>query len=162
MMLAFNSNINFRMNVPANPIIFLPAFPLNFQMWIPQMDFLRIRNIGFVAVNYPGFGKSIALESTSILKGDKGMESYVADIRELLKMLHIAKAIFIGLSMGGYVALALYREFPELFTGLVLANTRASADDETGRLKRMQMIKELAKTKIRRRFLTIILPNFLP
>jgi 3-oxoadipate enol-lactonase len=147
MMPALNSNINFKMNLPANPIIFLPAFPLNFQMWTPQMDFLKVRNIGFIAVNYPGFGKSTALESTSTLKGITGMESYAEDIRELLKTLHIPKAIFVGLSMGGYVAFALYRKSPELFAGLVLANTRASADDEAGRLKRRQMIQNLTETK---------------
>ena len=38
------------------------------------------------------------------------------------------KPLFVGLSMGGYLEFALYRLYPEIMLGLVLADTRAEAD----------------------------------
>jgi 3-oxoadipate enol-lactonase len=50
-----------------------------------------------------------------------------------------------GLSMGGYVTLALYRLAPERFSGMILADTRATADNDqqrTGRQKMIDMVRE--------------------
>jgi pimeloyl-ACP methyl ester carboxylesterase len=41
----------------------------------------------------------------------------------------------------------LFRKWPDIFVGLVLANTRASADDEASRLIRLNMIQNLTQTK---------------
>jgi 3-oxoadipate enol-lactonase len=57
----------------------------------------------------------------------------------------IEKAIFVGLSMGGYVALELFRHFPESFAGLMLSNTRATADDDAGKQRRSKMVEELKR-----------------
>ena len=43
--------------------------------------------------------------------------------------------------MGGYVALELYRHVPHLFSGLVLADTRAEADTPEARANRARMIE---------------------
>ena len=49
-------------------------------------------------------------------------------MKALLDGLNVKKALFVGLSMGGYLEFTLYRMFPELPLGLVLADTRAEAD----------------------------------
>ena len=49
-------------------------------------------------------------------------------------------AVIVGLSMGGYVALALMRTAPELVTALVFADTRAGADTPEGRANRRNML----------------------
>ncbi|MCP4250920.1 MAG: alpha/beta fold hydrolase, partial [bacterium] len=46
------------------------------------------------------------------------------------------QADIVGLSMGGYVALALWELFPGVIRSLVLANTRSGADSEEGRAGR--------------------------
>ena len=46
------------------------------------------------------------------------------------------EAVFVGLSMGGYLIFELWRRAPERFLGLVLADTRAGADTEEGRKNR--------------------------
>jgi len=56
------------------------------------------------------------------------MEQMAADVRELLIALNIEKAVLVGLSMGGYIALAFYRNYPGAVVGMVLADTRAGAD----------------------------------
>ena len=49
-------------------------------------------------------------------------------MKDLLAGLGIRKALFVGLSMGGYLEFALYRLYPDLMLGVVLADTRAEAD----------------------------------
>jgi len=140
-MIFLDSQINFAMHYPGIPIIFLHAFPLNQRMWQPQMEFLQARDIGYLAPDLPGFGKS------PVLKAIVNMDSYTEVLQSFFRQLRIKKAIFISLSMGGYIAFSLFRKSPDLFAGLVLANTRASADDEAGRLRRMDMIKKLNDTR---------------
>ena len=56
------------------------------------------------------------------------LEQYARDVKEVLAGLGIAEAVFVGLSMGGYLEFALYRLYPELIRGLVFADTKAEAD----------------------------------
>ena len=56
------------------------------------------------------------------------LEQYALDVKEVLAGLGIAGAVFVGLSMGGYLEFALYRLYPELIRGLVFADTKAEAD----------------------------------
>jgi len=44
--------------------------------------------------------------------------------------------VLVGLSMGGYIALAIARRHPEVVAGLVLADTRADPDTPAGRQTR--------------------------
>jgi pimeloyl-ACP methyl ester carboxylesterase len=52
----------------------------------------------------------------------------------------IERAVIGGLSMGGYVTLALYRLAPERFEAMILADTRATADNDTQKDGRRKMI----------------------
>jgi pimeloyl-ACP methyl ester carboxylesterase len=66
------------------------------------------------------------------------MEDMAAAAVARLDEAGVAAAVVCGLSMGGYVALALYEIFRERVRGLVLADTRAAADDEAGRGRRLE------------------------
>src|SRR5262249_11264212 len=66
------------------------------------------------------------------------MSQMAADARELLKTLAIDKAAVVGLSMGGYVALAFYRKYRDAVLALVLADTRAAADTPEARERRLR------------------------
>ncbi|HEY6321305.1 MAG TPA: alpha/beta fold hydrolase [Thermoanaerobaculia bacterium] len=66
------------------------------------------------------------------------MEDMAAAAVARLDEAGVAAAVVCGLSMGGYVALALYEVFRERVRGLVLADTRAAADDEAGRGRRLE------------------------
>jgi 3-oxoadipate enol-lactonase len=48
----------------------------------------------------------------------------------------IERAVVVGLSMGGYVAFRLHARRPERVAALVMADTKATADDEAARAKR--------------------------
>ncbi len=138
-MLTHNDSLNIRIGMAGIPVVLLHAFPVNQKMWNPQIDMLNKNNIEFVAVDYPGFGQS------KVVKKTMEMEDYGEVILDILRQLGVRKAVFVGLSMGGYVALALYRNHPGVFAGLVLANTRARADTDEARKKRFQMIDTLIK-----------------
>jgi pimeloyl-ACP methyl ester carboxylesterase len=73
------------------------------------------------------------------------MKDYADLTHQIQLSLGIEKAIFVGLSMGGYVALELFRHFPESFAGLMLSNTRATADDDAGKQRRSKMVEELKR-----------------
>jgi pimeloyl-ACP methyl ester carboxylesterase len=68
------------------------------------------------------------------------MDDYAADIVDLLDRLQIDEAVIGGLSMGGYVAFALFRNAPRYFRGLVLADTRSLADTPEAAEGRQRML----------------------
>jgi pimeloyl-ACP methyl ester carboxylesterase len=53
------------------------------------------------------------------------------------------RVVVVGLSMGGYVTLAFWRRYRERVLGLVLANTRAGADDDAGKERRRALADRL-------------------
>jgi 3-oxoadipate enol-lactonase len=119
--------------------VFLHAFPLNLKMWGPQFEVLREKNIPYLALDYPGFGMSAPWEK------EPSMDDFAEEAYRAIDRLNLQRVIVVGLSMGGYVALSLFRKHPDIFNGLVLANTRATADTEEGRQKRFKLIDEISK-----------------
>ncbi|MEY2692274.1 MAG: 2-succinyl-6-hydroxy-2,4-cyclohexadiene-carboxylate synthase [Bacteroidota bacterium] len=73
------------------------------------------------------------------------MEDQADLVHELLTQLRIRKAIVVGHSMGGYVALALAEAYPEVLKGLVLLNSTARADTKERKLNRDRAIKAVKK-----------------
>ena len=114
------------------PIIFLHAFPLNRTMWAPQVVGLK-DNYRVVTIDLRGHGESEAPLWHYTL------DQFAEDVNDLLAHLGIAKATFVGLSMGGYILFALYRKNPTLFQSLVLADTRATADTPETKAARFSM-----------------------
>lgn len=103
------------------PIVFLHAFPFNRTMWMPQEQALSDR-FRVITVDLRGHGESDAPYWRYSL------EHYADDVKALLLHLGISKAVFAGLSMGGYLEFTLYRRYAGLILGLVFADTRAEAD----------------------------------
>ena len=70
------------------------------------------------------------------------IESYADELYDVLQAANVEKAILVGHSMGGYMALALAEQHPELVQGLVLYHSTATADDDAKREARQQVIKD--------------------
>ena len=113
------------------PVVLLHAFPLSADMWRPQLERVP-EGWRLLAPDLRGFGPAATAPADCL-------EDMAADVSVLLDALQIDSATVGGLSMGGYVTLALFRLEPERFTGMVLANTRAAADSEDGRAARDRM-----------------------
>jgi pimeloyl-ACP methyl ester carboxylesterase len=114
------------------PLVLIHAFPLNADLWRPQLERVP-RGWRCLAPDLRGFGP------VPVSSYPASMDDMAADIVSFLDAMEIEKAVIGGLSMGGYVTMALYRSAPERFTGMVLANTRAAADNEEGRAARDRM-----------------------
>lgn len=123
-------NIHYHEEGEGLPVVFIHAFALNQTMWKEQVAALK-NQYRCITLDLRGFGHSDVVEGTTL------MSQMASDVRDLMKALSIDKAVLVGLSMGGYVALSFYRYFPEAVSALVLADTRATADTEQGRTNRL-------------------------
>ena len=127
-----------RGNVPIRLVVFLHAFPLDAEMWVPQ---LRALPEGWAAVapDFRGFGSSDPDENRPV-REDARLEDYADDVAALLDALGAGRAAVCGCSMGGYAAFALLRRLPGRVSGLLLADTRSAADSEAARASRAAML----------------------
>lgn len=108
------------------PAVFLHAFPLNAAMWARQAEALAPRRV--LAPHFPGFGGRPPVEAT--------LDTFARAVLTDMDAAGIGRAVVVGLSMGGYTAFRLHALAPERVAALVLADTRAGADDDAGRAKR--------------------------
>ena len=135
------------------PVVLLHAFPLDREMWRGQLDALADVARVF-AFDFPGFGGS---KSTTPF----GIEDAGDLVAEFLDAVGVrGRAVVGGLSMGGYAALAFARRHPERLAGLILADTKAEADDDAGRAAREKSIA-LAKEKGAAGLIDTMLPKML-
>ena len=109
-------------------LILLHAFPLDRDMWRPQVAALGGKQ-RVLALDLPGFGQSP--QSTGFT---------IDSAADLVAGSAPGRVVVCGLSMGGYVALAFARRYPERLAGLILADTRSEPDDPTGKQNRDRMI----------------------
>lgn len=121
------------------PIVLLHAFPLSSRMWETQVEFLAQRGWRVILPDHPGFGHSMISADTTTI------DAVAQSVAELLEDLNIEQSIVGGLSMGGYVALSFYRNFPEKVSALVLADTTAKNDSPQRRESRFQLIEKIEK-----------------
>jgi pimeloyl-ACP methyl ester carboxylesterase len=126
------------------PVILLHAFPLRAEMWRAQLEHVP-PDWRFIAPDFRGFGGSRAQDLPGGSGGSATVEEYAADIGDFMDCLEMDDAVIGGLSMGGYVAFAMYREAPARFNGLILADTRSEADTPAGREARMRLREQLAR-----------------
>jgi pimeloyl-ACP methyl ester carboxylesterase len=92
-----------------------------------------------VAPHLRGFNGATGDPSASSL------DDYAADIIDLLDALRIEEAVVGGVSMGGYIAFAMFRHAPRYFQGIVLADTKSPADTPEaieGRKKMLQLVQD--------------------
>ena len=122
-------------------IVFLHAFPLNAAMWAPQ---LRAVPDGWAAVapDFRGFGGSTA-DDAHLAREDARLEDYAGDVAALMDAVGASRAALCGCSMGGYAAFAVLRRLPGRVSGLLLADTRATADTQAARASRLVTLELL-------------------
>jgi pimeloyl-ACP methyl ester carboxylesterase len=107
------------------PLVLLHAFPLDSRLFDPVRTQLADR-VWVLSPDLRGFGTGTELTNPPPAPD---LEVFADDVRALLDAEGIGQAIIGGVSMGGYVALAFLRKYPDRVAGLVLADTRSGADD---------------------------------
>ncbi|MES1165154.1 MAG: alpha/beta fold hydrolase, partial [Verrucomicrobiota bacterium] len=110
-------------------LVLLHPFPFARGIWSGVGDALAAHQ-RVIAVDAPGFGESaFTADGTSIA-------AQADDVAALLDGLGIARAAILGMSMGGYTALAFAVQHPDRTAALVLCDTRADADPPAMRAAR--------------------------
>lgn len=105
-------------------VVLIHAFPLDRSMWDAQVLVLAAQ-YRVITVDLRGFGGSPLGDDAPHL------DAMADDVAALLDRLEITKCVVAGLSLGGYVSMALLRRHARLFAGLMLIDTKGTADGDT-------------------------------
>lgn len=105
------------------PLLLLHAFPLDARMWNPVREPLAAR-LRLITPDQRGLGRTPLPETDRA----PSLEDAARDVLALLDKLELDKVVLGGCSMGGYVTMAVLRLAPERVGGLVLIDTKATAD----------------------------------
>lgn len=112
------------------PIVWVHGFPLNGGIFDAQGS---IRGARHIMPDLRGFG------STPPSGTELTVDDYARDVLDLADELAIERAVFAGLSMGGYVVFAIARHAPRRFLGAILLDTRETADADAAREQRYKL-----------------------
>jgi 3-oxoadipate enol-lactonase len=118
-------------------VVLLHPFPFGRDVWSGVVAVLAAR-FRVVSVDARGFGES-SLRATYPTPGSSApyaLTDLADDLAALLDALALERAALVGLSMGGYTALAFAARHARRLSALVLADTRAAADSPEVRDKR--------------------------
>lgn len=100
------------------PLVFLHGVGSDKSVWARQIEFFaNARTV--IAFDYPGYGES------DLPAQNLNRREIAEQLIEALRLLKIEQAHFCGLSMGGVIALEIYKQQPQLVASLILANTFA-------------------------------------
>lgn len=114
-------------------LVLIHAFPLSGAMWEHERRALRDAAEPIIAPSLPGFG------GTAVPRGDASMDDYADSVIAAMDAAKIERAAVAGISMGGYVAFAMWRRHRQRIERLFLADTRADADSEEARDRRLRL-----------------------
>jgi len=113
------------------PVVLLHPFPANRDLWKPAAQAL-VSRYRVILPDLRGHGDS------GIGEGPASMEKHAADIARVLDSEEVRRAVFVGVSIGGYVLFEFWRKYRARVEALVLCNTKAQADNPEARTARLQ------------------------
>jgi pimeloyl-ACP methyl ester carboxylesterase len=123
------------------PLLLLHGFPFSSESFWPQLE-APPKGFRLIVPDHRGFGQS------ALGEGPATMEAMAEDALALLDALKVPAAVVGGVSMGGYVALALARLDPGRVRGLLLIDTQSFADDEAGKARREAVAQDVLQNGV--------------
>ena len=119
-------------------VVLLHPFPLHHHFWDGVLD--------QIATLYRVFLPDLRAHGDSEAgDGPVTMQKLADDLDQLCRELDIARAIFVGVSIGGYALFEFWRRYRERVAALVFANTRAGAETADGRAGRLQAAERVLR-----------------
>ena len=112
------------------PVLLIHGFPSDGRIFAGQLDAASRGDLPahVVAPDLPGFGRTPALETpdegVDVLEVPDLVEAVIAFIAER----RLDRAVVGGVAIGGYIAIELAAEHPDLVRGLVLIGTKPAPD----------------------------------
>ncbi len=123
------------------PLVLLHGYPLDHHLWDDILPLLE-GSFDVIVPDLRGFGESTMTDSSPV------MNDYASDVAGLLDYLGIQKTAIVGHSMGGYVALAFARLYPERVSGLGLVSSQVLADPPDRKEGRYKSAADVAENGI--------------
>jgi 3-oxoadipate enol-lactonase len=120
------------------PLMLIHGYPLDHTSWNEAASLLE-NDFDVILPDLRGFGQSTTIETPY------SMSDMADDLAGLLDHLEIEKVALAGHSMGGYVALAFAKKYPQRVSGLGLVSSQAAADSPEGKDRRYQAAADVAQ-----------------
>lgn len=133
-----NTQISYSDTGKGTAVVLLHGFLENKTMWDTYVSELSKKN-RIITIDLLGHGETESLGYVQT------MEENADVVHDVLSKLRIRKAILVGHSMGGYVALAFAELYPEKMKGLVLLNSTSKEDSSERKKNRDRAIKAVKK-----------------
>ena len=118
------------------PVVLLHPFPTNHEFWLPAIKYLASR-YRLILPDLRGHGES------GLGDGPATMQKHAADVARVMTDAGIDRAPLIGVSIGGYTIFEFWRRFRDRVSGLVLCNTKASADMGEAKAVRLEAANDV-------------------
>ena len=134
-----NTSISYTDQGKGTAVVLLHGFLENKKMWnafIPEWS----KKFRIITIDLLGHGE------TECMGYVHSMENNADAVHEVLSELRLRKAILVGHSMGGYVALAFAELYPDVVKGLVLLNSTSRADSDERKTNRDRAIKAVKQS----------------
>lgn len=118
------------------PVLLVHGFPHDRGVWRAQREALdgALEGVRLLLPDLPGFGQSAPLT-------EPAMDTFADTIAAVLDHAQVEQAVVGGLSMGGYIAFAVWRRHAARVRALVLCDTRSAPDTDAAREKRRALIE---------------------
>ena len=133
-----------------NVVVLLHGFPMDKNIWLDLITVLST-NHQVIAIDIPGLGNSKAHALNAI-------HTIADQIHDVLQHEQVGKAVFVGHSMGGYIALAYSKQYSKIVKGLSLVHSTLNADTEEKKIMRLKII-DLIKKGGTKAFLRELFPS---
>ncbi len=118
------------------PVVLLHPFPAHHEFWNPIAERLAAR-YHVLLPDLRGHGES------GVGEGPATMEKHAADLARVCDEAGIGRAVFVGVSIGGYILFDFWRRYRQRVRALVLSDTRPQADTEEGRANRLKAAEDV-------------------
>lgn len=133
-----NIDLSYERTGTGTPLVLIHGYPLDLSIWDNVVPLLE-NDFDVIVPDLRGFGESSTVDTPY------SMLDFANDIAGLLDFLGVEKAAFAGHSMGGYVALAFAKEYPERVSGLALVSSQAAADAPERKAGRYKTARDVAE-----------------
>lgn len=113
------------------PLVLLHPFPAHHELWLAAAQVLTSR-YRVILPDLRGHGES------DVGEGPATVEKHAADLARVLDEAGIGRAVFCGVSIGGYILFEFWRRYRPRIEALVLCDTRSQGETAESRTTRLQ------------------------
>ncbi|HUK86507.1 MAG TPA: alpha/beta fold hydrolase [Terriglobales bacterium] len=121
------------------PVVLLHPFPANHEVWMPVAERLSAK-YRCILPDLRAHGDSEAGAGPAL------MSRHAQDLNRICEQAAVGKAVFAGVSIGGYVLFEFWRQSPERAHALIFCDTRASADSDEARAARLKSAEDVLQS----------------